>query len=186
MPSRAKTTRSSRAVDKEPTAKKASGAKKAAASKGKAAASKGKAAAGGKAAAAGPTLLSGDNPQIAKGDGEAPVRAYLAAIPGWKADAARRLDALIVRTVPGVRKAVRWNSPFYGIEGQGWFLSFHCFAKYLKVTFLRGTRLSPLPPVESRDPNTRYFHVHEDTDLEDEQLARWIRQASEIPGDPLF
>jgi hypothetical protein len=132
-----------------------------------------------------PVLLSGGNPQIPKADGDAPVQAYIAAMPGWKRAAGRRLDALIVRTVPNVRKAVRWNSPFYGIEGQGWFLSFHCFTKYVKVTFLRGTSLRPLPPVESKHPNTRYVHIHEGEEL-DEELAGWIRQASTIPGDPLF
>jgi len=133
-----------------------------------------------------PKLISGGNPQIPKGDGDAPVQAYVAAMPGWKRDAGRRLDALIVRTVPRVRKAVRWNSPFYGVEGQGWFLAFHCFTKYIKVTFLRGTALRPPPPVESRDPNTRYFHIHEDDELDEKLLARWIRQASKLPGDPLF
>jgi hypothetical protein len=132
--------------------------------------------------AAKPTLLSGGNPQIAKADGDAPVQAYIAAMPGWKRDAGRRLDALIVRTVPHVRKAVRWNSPFYGIEGQGWFLAFHCFTKYVKVTFLRGMSLRPLPPVESKDPNTRYFHIYEDGQLDEKLMANWIRQASELPG----
>jgi hypothetical protein len=129
-----------------------------------------------------PKLLSGDNPQIAKGDGDAPVQAYIAAIPGWKQDAARRLDALITRTVPGVRKAVKWNSPFYGVEGQGWFVSFHCFARYLKVAFFRGASLTPLPPVQSKDKNTRYVHVHEDDAPDEAQLAKWIRQASRVPG----
>ncbi len=133
-----------------------------------------------------PVLLSGGNPQIAKADGDAPVQAYIAAMPGWKRDVGRRVDALIVRTVPDVRKAVRWNSPFYGIEGQGWFLSYHCFTKYIKVVFLRGTSLSPLPPVESMDPNTRYFHIREDDRLDQKLLASWIEQASELPGDPLF
>jgi hypothetical protein len=114
------------------------------------------------------------------------VQAYIRAMPGWKRDVGRRLDALIERTVPGVRKAVRWNSPFYGIEGQGWFLAFHCFTTYVKVTFLRGASLGPLPPVASRDPNTRYFHVHEDDELDEQLVASWIRQASELPGDPLF
>ena len=133
-----------------------------------------------------PRLLAGDNPQIAKADGDAPVQAYIAAIPGWKRDAARRLDALIERAVPNVRKAVRWNSPFYGVEGQGWFLSYHCFTRYIKVVFLRGTSLRPLPPVESKVPNTRYFHIHEDDQLDEKLVASWIRQASELPGDPLF
>jgi hypothetical protein len=136
--------------------------------------------------AAKPTLLAGGNPQIAKADGDAPVQAYIAAIPGWKRDVGRRLDACIVRTVPGVRKAVRWNSPFYGVEGQGWFLSYHCFTKYVKVVFLRGTSLRPLPPVESKDPNTRYFHIHEDDQFDEELVASWIKQASELPGDTLF
>ena len=129
-----------------------------------------------------PKLLSGGKPQIAKSDGDAPVQAYIAAMPGWKRDVGRRLDALIVRTVPKVRKAVKWNSPFYGIEGQGWFLSFHCFAKYVKVTFVRGASLRPLPPVESKDPNTRYFHVGEDGELDEKRVASWIRQASKLPG----
>jgi hypothetical protein len=133
-----------------------------------------------------PTLLSGGNPQIAKADGDAPVQAYIAAMPGWKRDMGSRLDALINRTVPHVRKAVRWNSPFYGIEGQGWFLSYHCFTKYIKVVFLRGMSLRPVPPVESKDPNTRYFHIHEDEQLDEKLLASWIRQASKLPGDPLF
>jgi hypothetical protein len=136
--------------------------------------------------AAKPTLLAGGNPQIARGDGDAPVQAYIAAMPGWKRDVGRRLDALIERTVPDVRKAVRWNSPFYGVAGQGWFLSCHCFAKYVKLAFLHGTSLRPLPPVESKDANTRYFHVHEDDELDEELVASWIRQASQLPGAPLF
>jgi hypothetical protein len=126
-------------------------------------------------------LLSGGNPQIAKADGDAPVRAYIAALPGWKRAAGKRLDALIVKTVPGVRKAVKWNSPFYGVEGRGWFLSFHAFAKYIKVMFFRGTQLDPLPPVGSKDPNARYVHVDEDG-FDEAQLAKWIRQAAKIPG----
>lgn len=136
--------------------------------------------------AAKPRLLSGGNPQIAKADGDAPVQAYIAAMPGWKRDVGRHLDALIERTVPGVRKAVRWNSPFYGVAGQGWFLSYHCFTKYVKVVFLRGTSLRPLPPVGSKDPNARYFHIHENDQFEERLVASWIRQASELPGDPLF
>src|SRR5215204_1989465 len=108
-----------------------------------------------------PKLLSGGNPQIAKADGDAPVQAYLAAMPGWKRDVGRRLDALIVRTVPGVRKAVRWNTPFYGVEGRGWFLGFHCITKYVKVAFFNGASLSPMPPVESGQKHVRYFHIHE-------------------------
>jgi hypothetical protein len=110
------------------------------------------------------------------------VQAYIAAMPGWKRDAGCRLDALIVRTVPGVRKAVKWNSPFYGVEGKGWFLAFHCFTKCVKVTFFRGTSLRPLPPVESKDPNARYFHIHEDDQLDEAQMATWIRQAAAVPG----
>jgi len=129
-----------------------------------------------------PVLLSGGNPQIAKGDGDAPVQAYIAAMPGWKSDVGRHLDALIVRTLPDVRKAVKWNSPMYGVEGQGWFLSMHCFNKYIKVAFFRGAALRPLPPVESKDENTRYFHIHEDEPLDEALVANWIRQASELPG----
>ena len=135
-----------------------------------------------KKAAAKPTLLSGGNPQIAKADGDTPVQAYIAAMPGWKRDVGRRLDALIVRTVPGVRKAVKWNSPFYGVEGQGWFLGIHCFAKYIKVAFFRGASLRPVPPVESKDKHTRYFHIHDDDQLDEELVASWIRQASKLPG----
>jgi hypothetical protein len=129
-----------------------------------------------------PALLAGGNPQIAKGDGDAPVQAYIAAMPGWKHEIGRRLDALIVRTVPDVRKAVRWNSPFYGVEGQGWFLSFHVLTRYVKVTFFRGTSLSPLPPGESKSQETRYLDIHEDDKIDEEQLATWIRQAASIPG----
>jgi hypothetical protein len=129
-----------------------------------------------------PVLLAGGNPQIAKGDGDASVQAYIAAMPGWKRDAGRRLDALIVRTVPDVRKAVKWNSPFYGIEGQGWFLNFHCFTKYLKVTLFRGTSLRPPSPGESKHKKVRYLDIHEDDQLDEELVASWIRQASELPG----
>ena len=138
------------------------------------------------AASAKPKLLSGGNPQIAKGDGDAPVQAYIAAMPGWKRDVGRRLDALVVRTVPRVRKAVRWNSPFYGIEGKGWFLTFHCMTKYVKVAFFRGRSLRPVPPVESRHEGMRYFHIHEDEELDEKLVASWIRQASKLPGDTLF
>lgn len=127
-------------------------------------------------------LLSGGNPQIARADGDAPVQAYIAAMPEWKSDVGRRLDDLILRTVPGVRKAVRWNSPFYGVEGQGWFLSYHVFTRYVKVTFLNGSSLDPLPPVESKDQDTRYYHVYEDGVIDEELVASWIRQASAIPG----
>ena len=127
-----------------------------------------------------PALLAGGNPQIAKADGDAPVQAYIAAMPGWKRDVGRRLDALIVRTFPGVGKAVRWNTPFYGIKGQGWFLGFHTFTKFVKVTFFRGTSLRPVPPGgEGKD--ARWIDIHED-DLDDEQMAAWIRQAAALPG----
>ena len=136
----------------------------------------------GRPSAATPVLLAGGNPQIAKADGNAPVQAYIAAMPGWKRDVGRNLDALIVRTVPNVQKAVRWNSPFYGIEGQGWFLNVHCFTKYVKVAFFRGTSLRPLPPGESKNKDARYLDIHENTVLDQELVARWIRQASELPG----
>jgi hypothetical protein len=129
-----------------------------------------------------PKLLSGGNPQIPKGDGDAPVQAYIAAMPGWKRAVGERLDRLIERTVPGVRKAVRWNSPFYGVEGQGWFLSLHCFNRYIKVAFFRGASLDPPPPVGSKDPNTRYFHINEGEPLDEARLADWIRQAAALPG----
>ena len=132
--------------------------------------------------AATPILLAGGNPQIAKADGDAPVQAYIAAMPGWKRDVGHRLDALIVRTVPDVRKAVKWNSPFYGIEDQGWFLSFHCFTKYVKVAFFRGASLRPLPPGESRHKEVRTLDIHEDDPLDEAQLAGWVKQASQWPG----
>jgi hypothetical protein len=133
--------------------------------------------------AAEPVLLSGGNPQIAKGYGDAPVQAYIAAMPGWKSDVGRRLDALIVRTVPGVHKAVKWNSPFYGIEGEGWFLSFHCFARYVKVAFFRGSSLRPLPPGESKHKDVRYLDIHEDDQFDEARLAAWVKQASQLPGE---
>ena len=133
--------------------------------------------------AARPTLLSGGNPQIAKAEGDAPVQAYIAAMPGWKRDVGRRLDALIARTVPGVHKAVKWNSPFYGIEGQGWFLSFHCFTKYVKVAFFRGTSLHSLPPGASKHKNVRYLDIYEGAEVDEAQLAGWVKQASELPGE---
>ena len=133
-----------------------------------------------------PILLSGGNPQIAKADGDAPVQAYIEAMPGWKRDVGRRLDALIVRNAPNVRKAVRWNSPFYGIEGQGWFLAFHCITKYVKVAFLRGAALRPLPPVESKSEGARYFHIHEGDSIDEELVGSWIRQASVLPGEHCF
>ena len=130
-------------------------------------------------------LLSGGNPQIAKADGDAPVQAYIAAMPGWKRDVGRRLDALIERTVPGVRKAVKWNTPFYGIEGQGWFLGFHCITKYVKVAFFRGTSLRPLPPGESKQKEVRYLDIHENDPLDEAQFAGWVKQASQLPGERL-
>ena len=137
--------------------------------------------------AAKPTLLAGGNPQIAKGYGDAPVQAYIAAMPGWKRDVGRRLDALIVRTVPGVAKAVKWNSPFYGVAGpgerNGWFLSFHCFTRYVKVAFFRGTSLRPLPPGESKHNQVRYLDIHEHDPLDEPQLAAWVKQASRLPGE---
>ncbi len=129
-----------------------------------------------------PKLLSGGNPQIAKADGDAPVQAYIAAMPGWKRDVGRRLDALIVRTVPNVRKAVKWNSPFYGIEGRGWFLSFHCFTKYVKVGFYCGTSLRPLPPGASKQENIRYLDIYGEDGIDEAQFARWVKQASKLPG----
>ncbi len=132
-------------------------------------------------AGAKPTLLSGGNPQIAKADGDAPVQAYIAAMPGWKSDIGRRLDTLIVRNVPNVRKAVRWNSPFYGIEGEGWFLSYHVFARYVKVTFFLGRLLRPAPPGAGKDPDSRWIDIYEGK-LDAEPMARWIRQAAALPG----
>jgi hypothetical protein len=130
-----------------------------------------------------PALLAGGNPQIAKADGDAPVQAYIAAMPGWKRDVGRRLDALIGRAVPGVRKAVKWNSPFYGVEGQGWFLSFHCFTRYVKVGFFRGTSLRPVPPGASKHKQVRYLDIREGDQLDEAQLAAWMRQASQLPGE---
>jgi len=133
-----------------------------------------------------PKLLSGGNPQIPKGDGDEPVQAYLAAMPGWKQAIGRRIDELVVENVPNVRKAVRWNSPFYGVEGQGWFLSFHCFNKYVKVSFMTGTALDPMPPVESKQDKVRYFHLHEDDDWDEAQFVSWVEQAAARPGEDLF
>jgi hypothetical protein len=128
-----------------------------------------------------PKLLSGGNPQIPKGDGDAPVQAYIAAMPDWKRDVGRRLDALITRAVPRVRKAVRWNSPFYGMEGKGWFVSFHCFTRYIKVTFFDGVSLRPVPPGESKDDKVRYLDIYEDG-LDEKQFTAWVKQASRLPG----
>jgi hypothetical protein len=129
-----------------------------------------------------PVLLAGGNPQIAKGEGDGPVQAYIAAMPGWKRDVGRRLDALIARTVPGVRKAVKWNSPFYGSkDDHGWFLNFHCFTNYVKVAFFRGTSLRPVPPGESKHGEVRYLDIHRD-DLVEAQFTEWVKQASRLPG----
>jgi hypothetical protein len=130
----------------------------------------------------GPRLLAGGNPQIPKGDGDAPVQAYLAAMPGWKAEVGRQLDALIEQAVPHVVKAVRWNQPLYGVEGEGFFVSFRCFTSYLKLTFFRGAELDPLPPVGFKDPYARALHLHEDDELDEGQLIRWFEQAAAIPG----
>lgn len=127
-------------------------------------------------------LLAGGNPRIAKADGDAPVQAYIAALPGWKAETARRLDALVARTVPDLRKAVKWNSPLYGVEGRGWFLGLHGFTAYLKVAFFRGAALHPVPPVGSRSGDTRYLHIRENDPFDEDLLARWIRQAAALPG----
>ncbi len=133
--------------------------------------------------AAEPALLSGGNPQIAKGSGDAPVQAYIAAMPGWKSELGRRLDEIIVRNVPGVCKAVKWNSPLYGIEDQGWFLGIHCFTKYVKVAFFRGTSLRPVPPGESKSNDTRYLNIYEDHPVDEVQFADWVKQASQLPGE---
>jgi hypothetical protein len=136
-------------------------------------------------AAAKPKLLSGENPQIAKGYGDAPVQAYIAAIPGWKQEVARRVDALVTRAVPGVRKAVKWNSPMYGVEAQTWFLSMHCFTRYVKVAFFRGASLSPLPPGESKQKHVRYLDIHEHDPLDEAQFTAWVKRASELPGEKM-
>ncbi len=127
-------------------------------------------------------LLSGGNPQIAKADGDAPVQAYIDAIPDWKSEVARHVDAIVTKSVKGVKKAVKWNSPFYGVESKGWFLSFHCFTKYLKVTFFNGSSLTPVPPGESKNDNVRYLDIREDDKIDEKQLASWIKQAAELPG----
>jgi hypothetical protein len=132
-----------------------------------------------------PVLLSGGNPQIPKGDGDAPVQAYIAAMPGWKRDLGQQIDALIGRVVPGVRKAVKWNSPFYGIAGgEGWFVSVHCFTNYVRLTFFRGASMKPLPSGESKHPEVRYLDIREGQ-LDEVQLAKWVKQASKLPGERL-
>lgn len=132
-----------------------------------------------------PVLLAGGNPQIAKGYGEAPVRAWIEAAPGWKGEVAARIDALITRTVPGVRKAVKWNSPLYGAGGEGWFLSLHCMTKYVKVAFFRGQALDPVPPEPSKQPEVRYFHIREGEPFDEAQFASWVDQASRLPGEKM-
>ena len=129
-----------------------------------------------------PKLLSGGNPQIPKGDGEAPVAAYIAAMPGWKQAVGARIDALIVAAVPDVQKAVKWNSPLYGVAGQGWFLGIHCFNRYVKINFFTGAALDPLPPVGSKTPDARYFHIYEDEAWDEAQFTDWVKQAAAIPG----
>lgn len=131
-----------------------------------------------------PTLLSGGNPQIPKGFGSEPVQAYIAAMPGWKRAVGTRLDALIETSVPGVQKAVKWNSPFYGVEEGSWFLSYHCFTKYIKVTFFRGTSLTPIPKGKSKHPGVRYLDIHEG-ELDEDQFTDWVKQASQLPGEKL-
>src|SRR5688572_11405990 len=132
---------------------------------------------------AGPKLLSGGNPQIPKGEGDGPVQAYIAAMPGWKRDLGERLDALIVRTVPDVQKAVKWNQPYYGNGDDEWFLSFRCYTKYVQLQFFRGTSLEPVPPKTSKHPEVRYLDIHEDDDLDEGRLVSWIEQASRLPGE---
>jgi hypothetical protein len=131
-------------------------------------------------------LLSGGNPQIAKADGDHVVQEYIAAMPGWKSDIGRWLDALIGLTVPGVKKAVRWNSPFYGLEGRGWFVGVHCLTKYVKVAFFKGSALTPLPPESSKQPDVRYFHIFEGDTPDEELVASWIRQAVALDGEKMF
>lgn len=130
-----------------------------------------------------PTLLSGGNPQIAKGEGEGPVQAYIAAMPGWKQAVGRRLDTLITDAVPSLRKAVKWNSPFYGVEEKTWFLSFHVYARYVKVAFFKGAALDPLPPGGSRQKDVRYLDIHEQDTLDEGLFTAWVMQASRLPGE---
>ncbi len=132
-----------------------------------------------------PALLSGGNPQIAKGDGDGPVQAYIAAMPGWKRDVGLRLDALIMAAVPGVQKAVKWNSPLYGLNGRGWFLGVHCYASYVKVAFFRGAALHPVPPGGSKSPDTRYLDIREGDKIDEVQFTAWARQASQLPGQKM-
>jgi len=135
--------------------------------------------------ASSPKLLSGGNPQIPKGYGEAPVQAWIAAAPGWKSTTAAQLDALITRLVPGVSKAVKWNSPLYGLDGKAWFLSFHAMSRYIKVAFHSGVELDPPPPVESKQPRVRYLHLHEGEPVDTPEIAAWIIQAAALPGETM-
>jgi hypothetical protein len=132
-----------------------------------------------------PVLLSGGNPRIPKGYGDAPIQAYIAAMPGWKRDVGRRLDALITQAVPDVRKAVKWNSPMYGVEEGHWFVSFHVFARYVKVAFFRGASMDPAPPVTSRQKDVRYVHVHEGEEIDEAQFTSWVKQAAALPGEKM-
>ncbi len=127
-------------------------------------------------------LLSGGNPQIAKSDGDGPVQAYIAAMPGWKRKLGERMDAIITKVLPNVRKAVKWNSPMYGTEGMGWLLSFHCTTHYVKVAFFKGASLKPLPPVSSAQKEVRYQHIHEHDTIDEKQFTAWVKQASKLPG----
>lgn len=177
------TPRKAAGVAKKPAAKKATReavSKKAAATK----ASVPRKAASAKKS--GPVLLSGGNPQIPKGYGNEPVQAYIAAMPGWKRDAWRRLDALIEDTLPNVRKAVKWNSPLYGAHGdEGWFLGVHCFTRYIKVSFFRGASLKPMPPGESKMAHVRYLDLHEEDDVDETQFVKWLKQANKLPGEKM-
>ena len=137
------------------------------------------------AKAAKPKLLAGGNPQIPMGYGDAPVRAYIAAMPGWKRPVGERIDAIVGRAVADVQKAVKWNTPFYGVEGRGWFLAFHSMTRYVKVTFFRGASLSPVPPVQSKHEDVRYFHIHEGDRIDEDGFVDWVRQASRLPGEKL-
>ena len=130
-----------------------------------------------------PKLLAGGNPQIPKGDGDAPVQAYIAAMPGWKHAVGAKLDALIGKAAPGVRKAVKWNSPFYGAGDEGWFLSFHCFERYVKVAFFHGASLKPMPPEASKHPGVRYLHIDEDGAFDEAQFRDWVKHAAALPGE---
>lgn len=130
-----------------------------------------------------PVLLSGGNPQIAKGEGDGPVQAYIAAMPEWKHDVGRLLDRLIVEAVPDVHKAVKWNTPFYGIEGKGWFLGYHCLTKYVKVSFFQGAHLDPVPPGKSKQEHVRYLDIYQDKPFDEAQFVDWVKQASMLPGE---